>query len=69
MQTKERTPIAARRDRETNEELIGVLTAISVVSKRLAGRLAAKERRWEDEAKGGKPYGTSQRSVRCCGRD
>ena len=31
--------------RERNEELIGVLVAISIVSKRLAGRLATLEQK------------------------
>jgi hypothetical protein len=45
MQTKVRNPDAAYIDRETGEELAGVLTAISVVSKRLAKRLTALQRR------------------------
>ncbi len=48
------------RERERNEELIGVLTAISIVSKRLAGRIAALEQRRAEEMKGGKIYGTRQ---------
>ena len=47
-------------DRERNEELIGVLTAISIVSKRLAGRIAALEQRRAEVTRGGKPYGTRQ---------
>jgi hypothetical protein len=42
--------------REQTQELIGILTAISIVSKRLAGRLMALERRRliRDEG-GGRP--------------
>ena len=43
MQTRECFRFAEYRDRDRNEELIGVLTAISIVSKRLAGRLIALE--------------------------
>ena len=48
MQTKD-----VIRDRETDEELADVLTAISVVSKRLARKLAALSRQDEQEQKGG----------------
>ena len=37
-----------------NEELAGVLTAISIVSKRLAARLTALERKREANPRGGK---------------
>jgi len=43
-------------NRERNAELVGVLTAISIVSKRLAGRLAALEQKTNPE-KGRKTYG------------
>ena len=43
MQTRECFRFAEYRDRERNEELIGVLTAISIVSRRLAARLIALE--------------------------
>jgi len=43
MQTRECVRFAKYRER--NEELIGVLTAISIVSKRLARQLTALERR------------------------
>lgn len=45
------------RDREMDEELADVLTAISVVSKRLARKLKMLPRQDETEMKGGKPYG------------
>ena len=38
---------------EKREELIGVLTAISAVSKRLARDLTALEHRWEEQPEGG----------------
>lgn len=41
----ERLKTAALQDAETAEELIGVLTAISVVSKRMAMKLAILEQR------------------------
>lgn len=41
----ERPRTAALQDAETAEELIGVLTAISVVSKRMAMKLAILEQR------------------------
>ncbi len=40
-------------------ELIGVLSAISIVSRRLAGRIAALERK-EAKPRGGKRYVTRQ---------
>ena len=42
------------RDREMDEELADVLTAISVVSKRLARKLTMLSRRDEQKAEGGK---------------
>ena len=45
------------RDVEATEELVGVLTAISVVSKRLAKKLTLLEQRpepgWQSEGNGG----------------
>lgn len=41
----EKTQAAVLQDAETTEELIGVLTAISVVSKRMAMKLAILDRR------------------------
>ena len=47
--------------REQNAELIGILTAISIVSKRLAGRLAALERQTTTKTeKGGKTHGKDE---------
>ncbi len=60
MTTQEDVPKGGRMDRERNEDLIGVLTAISIVSKRLAGRLAAYERRMEAQPRGGKKHVTRQ---------
>jgi len=38
---------------EKRGELVGVLTAISAVSKQLARDLTALERRWEEQTEGG----------------
>jgi hypothetical protein len=47
----------------TDEELIGVLTAISVVSKRLAGKLIRLSRS-SQSTEGGKCNGQNERNVR-----
>ena len=60
MQTRECLRFSEYRDRERNEELIGVLAAISIVSRRLAGRLAALEQRQAEKSRGGKCYDTRQ---------
>lgn len=60
MQTRQCARFAECRGRERNEELIGVLTAISIVSKRLAGRLTALEQRHAEKSRGGKCYDTRQ---------
>ena len=60
MQTRQCIRFADSRGRERNEELIGVLTAISIVSKRLAGRLAALEQRYAEKLRGGKSHDTRQ---------
>lgn len=60
MQTSENVLFADRRDREQNEELIGVLNAIAIVSKRLAVRLEAHEHQREEKSRGGKFYVTRQ---------
>ena len=60
MQTRECFRFAEYRDRERNEELIGVLTAISIVSRRLAGRLIDLEQRCAEKPRGGKCYDTRQ---------
>jgi len=70
MQTKVNGTDTACRDHELNEEMAGVLMAISVVSKRLAERLTQLNRRDAIKSEGGKKaYGTSKRVVRYCGRD
>lgn len=60
MITRECVPRGGYIDCERNEELIGVLTAISIVSRRLAGRLTALERRMTAEPRGGKAYDAGQ---------
>ena len=60
MQTRECFRFAEYRDRDRNEELIGVLTAISIVSKRLAGRLTTLEQRCAEKPRGGKSHDTRQ---------
>jgi hypothetical protein len=57
MQTKARNPDEAYLDRETGEELAGVLTAISVVSKRLAKKLVELHRQDGVNKEGGKSDG------------
>ncbi len=60
MQTKESVRLGNHWDEERNEELIGVLTAISIVSKRLAQRLKALENSRLETVKGGKTDDTGQ---------
>jgi hypothetical protein len=60
MQTREVDRFKVFQDRERNENLIDVLTAISIVSRRLAGRLTALERQRYAQARGGKCYDTRQ---------
>jgi hypothetical protein len=60
MQRKQCARFAEYRDRERNEELIGVLMAISIVSKRLAVRLMALEQRLAGNPRGGNRYVTGQ---------
>ncbi|MFS2315909.1 hypothetical protein QUC22_06165 [Dehalococcoides mccartyi] len=43
------------RDVDLDEELAGILTAISIVSKRLAKKLLALQKRDESTEKGGNP--------------
>ena len=47
-------------DREMDEELAGVLTAISIVSRRLAKKLLALQKRDESAGEGGKPDGQDE---------
>lgn len=60
MQRRQCALFAEYRDRKRNEELIGVLTAISIVSKRLAVRLTALEQRLAGNPRGGNRYVTGQ---------
>ena len=60
MQARPSIRFARYRDSERNEELVGVLTAISIVSKRLASRISALEQRHGEKTRGGKFYGIKQ---------
>ncbi len=65
MQPREKARFVNGDDRERNEELIGVLTAISIVSKRLAKRLMALEHSQTESAKGARINGPGQsRTIR-----
>jgi len=55
MQTKANEKDTDLRDTELDEELAGILTAISVVSKRLAKKLLALQRQDESTGEGGTP--------------
>lgn len=55
MQTKANEKDMDLRDAELDEELAGILTAISVVSKRLAKKLLALQRKDEPTGEGGMP--------------
>ena len=63
MQTRESVRFMERREHERNEELIGVLLAISIVSKRLAGKLIALEHLESEKTRGGKIYDTRQNAA------
>ena len=54
MQTQAKETSTEYRDREMNEELADVLTAISVVSKRLARKLTILSRQDKEKTEGGK---------------
>ena len=60
MQTRQSARFAQYKGSERNEELVGVLTAISIVSKRLASRISALEQRHGEKQRGGKFYGIRQ---------
>ena len=60
MLTREGVRLMECCDRERNEELIGVLLAISIVSKRLAGKLIALELLEAEKTRGGKTHDTRQ---------
>jgi hypothetical protein len=55
MDVKTKPPDTASRDMELDEELAGILTAISIVSKRLAKKLLALQKQGEPTEEGGKP--------------
>ena len=63
MLTREGVRLMECRDRERNKELIGVLLAISIVSKRLAMKLIALEHLEAEKTRGGKLYGTQQNAA------
>jgi hypothetical protein len=55
METKAKSTDTDLRDVDLDEELAGILTAISIVSKRLAKKLLALQKRDESTEKGGNP--------------
>ena len=63
MLTREGVRLMECCDREQNEELIGVLLAISIVSKRLAGKLIALELLEAEKTRGGKTHDTRQNAA------
>ena len=63
MQTREGVRLVECCDRERNEELIGVLLAISIVSKRLAMKLIALEHLEAEKTRGGKTHDTRQNAA------
>ena len=63
MLTRESVRFMERREHERNEELIGVLLAISIVSKRLAGKLIALEHLEAEKTRGGKKHDTRQNAA------
>ena len=63
MSARESDRFMERRDHERNEELIGVLLAISIVGKRLAGKLIALEHLEAEKKKGGEANDTRQNAA------
>ena len=63
MLTREGGRFMECRDRERDKELIGVLLAISIVSKRLAGKLIALEHQEAEKTRGGKTHDTRQNAA------
>ncbi|MPL61748.1 hypothetical protein SDC9_07335 [bioreactor metagenome] len=55
METKAKNTDTDLRDNNLDEELAGILTAISIVSKRLAKKLIALQQRDESNERGGNP--------------
>ena len=62
MDAKSNPTDTAGRGIEVDDEIIGVLYAISVVSKRLARNLALLERQGERSKEGGRPHGQDERT-------
>ena len=62
MDAKSNPTDTAGRGIEVDDEIIGVLYAISAVSKRLARNLAAITRQGERSKEGGKPHGQDERT-------
>lgn len=60
MQAKTNERDTGMRDAELDEELAGILTAISVVSKRLAKKLLALQRQDKSAEEGGVPDGQDE---------
>ena len=60
MQTKANDKDTDLRNAELDEELAGILTAISVVSKRLAKKLLALQRQDKSTGEGGAPDGQDE---------
>ncbi|MDD4590022.1 MAG: hypothetical protein PHG06_06260 [Parabacteroides sp.] len=60
MQTKPNDRDTNLHNAELDEELAGILTAISVVSKRLAKKLLALQRQKESTEEGGVPDGQDE---------
>lgn len=50
---------------DRDAELISVLTAISVVSKKLAAKLAKLSQQEQQKTEGGRSYGQNGRTCRC----
>ena len=60
MQTQAKETSTEYRDREMNEELADVLTAISVVAKRLARKLTVLARQANQDQEGGNADGQAE---------
>ena len=60
MQTETKGIDTSLQDQEFNEEMAGILVAISVVSKRLAKKIMALEQQDRQKRKGGKPGGQDE---------
>jgi len=63
MQTQTNEIDTKARDREMDEDLADILTAISVVSKRLAKKLSALSRQDNTEMKGGRADEQDERTA------